>query len=294
MQARRRANWWAADAAERRAARDGNGPPEQHLPAFLATLQAHAEVRAVLSVGSRARGATGEGSDWDYIVICHPAPPAAPLRWRQLLAHTGEHAVNVFDDISWQFGTTDDFVLGTHEVCVSYYAQTDIDTKVDAIAAGRCRKEGFYYPTGFLAALADAAVIYDPERLGASLCERVRVYPERLRETILHDEGWLTPYYLDRLRSAIARHDHYYAFELLGLVVNALVQQLFAAHRTYFRAPKRIDEQLAALPLGLDRRCLADTLAHVLTQPNDHATLECKRARLVELSHLVDSEVRRA
>lgn len=294
MRAQQQPNGSTADTAERRAAWSGHSPPEQRLQAFLAGLQARPEVRAVLSVGSRARGAGDDDSDWDFIAICDPAPTPAALRWQQILAHTSEHGVNLFDDISWEFGTTDDFVLGTHEVCVSYYAKTDIDTKVDAIVAGRCRKVGFYYPTGFLAALADAAVLYDSERLGASLCERVRVYPERLRETILHDEGWQSAYYLDRLRSAIARHDHYHAFELLGLVVNALVQRLFAAHRTYFRAPKRIDEQLAALPLALDRRQLTDTLALVLTQPNDRAHLECKHSGLVELDRLVDLEVRRA
>ncbi|MCH9686292.1 MAG: hypothetical protein K0V04_32975 [Deltaproteobacteria bacterium] len=232
-----------------------------------------------------------EVSDWDYVAICDPAPPAARLRWQQILAHTDEHAVNIFDDVSWEFGTTDDFVIGNREVCICYYTQAEIEAKVEAIAAGRCRKVGFYYPTGFLAALADAVPIYDPEGGGARVCERVRVYPERLRETILRDERWLTAYYLDRLTSAIARRDTYYAFELVGLAVNALVQRLFAAHRTYFRAPKRIDEQLAALAVRSDRHALADALAFVLTQPNDHPSLDAKRLRLAELAELVEDEV---
>lgn len=95
-------------------------------------------------------------------------------------------------------------------------------------------------------------------------------------------------------RSAIERRDTYYAVELLGLALDALIQRLFAAHRTYFRAPKRIDAQLAALPLGVDRRRVTDAIDLVVTRPNDRASLQTKRARLLLLAQLVDAEVRDA
>ncbi|MCH9683176.1 MAG: hypothetical protein K0V04_17205 [Deltaproteobacteria bacterium] len=81
---------------------------------------------------------------------------------------------------------------------------------------------------------------------------------------------------------------------MLGLALDALIQRLFAAHRTYFRAPKRIDAQLAALPLGVDRRRVTDAIDLVVTRPNDRASLQTKRARLLLLAQLVDAEVRDA
>ncbi|WP_428263613.1 hypothetical protein [Haliangium sp.] len=245
----------------------------------LAELREVAEVSAILGIGSQTIGTADQASDLDLVVICDQRIPPAADRLARIHRYTDDDAINVFDDRTWEFGTTDDFALDGLEVCTSYYERADIFTKLAAIQGGRYERTGFYYPLGFVAALASAHLLYDRDHHGARLRALAGRYPEPLRRQIQQEQRDLFHYYMNRLRAAATRRDAYFAYELLGLAMHSLLHLLFATHRVYFRAPKKLAQQLAALPIA-DPALLHRELEWLAQAPNDPDTLDRKRDRL--------------
>lgn len=129
-----------------------------------------------------------------------------------------------------------------------------------------------FYSVIYLAETEICQPLFDPAGAIQALKERVRSYPESLRERLVNDNLWSAEFTLLHARSFAAQGDVYNTAGCLARMAANLTQALFALNRRYFISDKRAMAEID----GFTTRPAAYTqeLAAVLAAPgNDAAEL---------------------
>lgn len=126
-----------------------------------------------------------------------------------------------------------------------------------------------FYSVIYLAETEICRPLFDPTGAIQALKERVRVYPDALRERLVSDNLWSAEFTLLHARSFAAQGDVYNTAGCLARVAANLTQVLFALNRRYFISDKRAMAEID----GFATRPAAyvGTLARILAAPGSTA-----------------------
>lgn len=141
-----------------------------------------------------------------------------------------------------------------------------------------------YYSFICLSELSFVRPLWDPDGFLHTQQERIRVYPEKLRRSILscffeRASTWIGNFHYD---SAVRRGDYLFTAPIVLHTVLDMAQVLFALNRVYFTGDKRLEAALCALPYCPP--LLLDNLPLLLQAAPDAAVLR-KQQEILTLVH---------
>ncbi|MFJ9675480.1 nucleotidyltransferase domain-containing protein [Streptomyces sp. NPDC101221] len=189
-------------------------------------------VVAVCLGGSRATGTHGPDSDYDLGLYYRPPLDTAALRL--LAAELTGGTVEVTEPGGW--GPWVDgggwLTIDGHRVDWIYRDMDRVRRVWRQCRAGRFEvgaQPGHplgVYSHAYAGEVALGRVLADPSGELRTLREQMRVYPEPLREALIHNARWEAPFILAGARKGAARGDTFYVagclFRAVGLLVHAL------------------------------------------------------------------------
>lgn len=208
-----------------------------------ARLEALPGVKAVVLGGSYARGRAQAGSDIDLGLFYSEAAPFAIDALRALAAELNDAPDPVVSEFygwgPWVNGGAW-LTIGGQRVDFLYRSLEHVERVLADAEAGRYELDyaqqppfGFFSAT-YLGELAICVPLVDPEGVLAPLKQRVAVYPEALRRSIVQDYLWSAEFGLTAFAPKFAaRADAYGTTACLTRAVNQLVLALFAINRQY-------------------------------------------------------------
>lgn len=200
-------------------------------------------VRAVVLGGSFARGVARPGSDIDLGVLYSDEAPFSIEEIRELaesLNDTPQPVVTGFYEWGpWVNGGAW-LNLGGQRVDFIYRSLEHIQRVITDAEAGRYELNyeqqppfGFFSGT-YLGEVEICVPIFDPENLLEGLKQRVAVYPEPLRQSVVRDHLWGAEFGLGAFaRKFAVRADSYGTAACLARALNHMILALFALNRKY-------------------------------------------------------------
>jgi hypothetical protein len=241
--------------------------------------------------GAHAKGVDDSLSDIDVYVF---APKVLPCVERSALteAHVGSEAkaISWGEDSPFREGGTDFWYAGRKVECWLRHTAV-IEETIAAGLEGNIRRDfvrwtvmGYfsYVPLSDVHAMR---IVEDPHGILEGWKERVRVYPEPLRDAILARFFSEARFWPDNFhyRTAVERCDVIYTTGIVQQVVQALVQVAFAANRVYFPGEKKLAAALRLLP-ATPRDFVGRVQALLYAgSPPTTESLEAQRRELVSL-----------
>lgn len=199
-------------------------------------------LRAVVLGGSHARGRAGAGSDVDLGLLYSERSPFPLDRLREIARRVNDAP----DPVVTGLGEWGPWVDGGAWLRVDgervdwLYRSLELVERVLARAqrgeyelhAGQQPPFGYFGPT-VLGEIAICQPLFDPEGLLPPLKDRMRPYPEPLREAVVRDSLWAVEFGLGFAAKFAARGDPYGTTGCLARLCHRLVLALFALERVY-------------------------------------------------------------
>ncbi len=240
-------------------------------------------VRAIgLSGGARPLPAPGEG-DIDLFVYCQEIP--ASEQRRAALESLGPFQAQVrIDQLQGgHWGTGDSLQLADVETWLLYFTIEETRTELCELLDGKYldRVDAYYYPIGRCAMWRDMRALHDPDGFLASLRAQVAEYPAKLATANrAYHLGQLND--TEDLDRAVQRGEVLFYHFALDLVLDHLLQALFALNRVYFPSRKRSLEYIRAFEVQ-PNRC-AERLLRMVELGATAETLAESRAEFLALA----------
>ncbi|MCL2361070.1 MAG: DUF4037 domain-containing protein [Defluviitaleaceae bacterium] len=239
---------------------------------------------AIALAGAHAKGVSDEHSDLDYYLLVDEVLPYEELQ--ALLLTVADK------DAPWYI--TPDFDMTVYGGVIDFrYKGTPVETTVHTVARVKQRVEeslegrfeifpeiwtiGGYYTYVYLSELDFIKPIWDPDGVLAAYKEQIKVYPEKLRKSIIEcfmDRAgiWLDNFHYE---SAIARKDFIYTGPIVIQTVLNMAQVIFAINKVYFTGDKKIGAALEKLPYC--PALLLENLESLFSAPADVEILQKQR-----------------
>lgn len=201
-----------------------------------AALEKHPHVSAAGLCGTPEEIAGGEGGDIDIFVYC-TAIPSAEKRRMLLPEYSGDYTTS---ENNGRWGICDLVYIDGAEIWLMFVTEQDTVNEIKAILSGSMpgKLENYYYPVGRLATIKNLSVLCDRNGFIKSLKDMVSVYPDALAETLFKYHADALTDTEDLTRAALRGDVLFYHFAL-DLVLDHLLQALFALNRVYFPSRKR-------------------------------------------------------
>ncbi len=242
---------------------------------------------AIALAGAHAKGVADAASDIDFFVYADGAKPYEErLALVRAMADDGTDPWLDPDFSSTPWGGSMDFTYQGTPVEITARTVERTQKNVDDALNGRFEiipatwTSNGYYTFIYLCELSFVKPVYDPDGLLANWQEQVRVYPEKLRESIVETfmgraSTWLYNFHYD---SAIRREDLLFCAPIVQHTLLDLVQVIFALNRVYFTGDKKLEKMLSQMVYC--PKALLENLEFLLTTPRDRAALEKQRTVL--------------
>ena len=243
--------------------------------------------------GSYAKGMSDAQSDVDVYLFADKVLPAGRRSElvQELLGPEGQ-VTSWGEDEPFVEGGTDLYHQG-HKVEVWLRNRQRVEETIAACRQGRIQRDcvcwtvmGFFN-YALLSDLHAMQIVEDPQGVLAGWKREVTPYPEALRRAILARFSAEAAFWPGNFhyRTAVERADVIYTTGIVQLVVQALIQVVFALNRHYFPGEKKLAQTLgglANLPPDFVPRVQA------LLYPGQAASVEALRAQRRELASLVE------
>lgn len=213
---------------------------------------------AVAIAGAHAKGTADSSSDLDVFMFAD-AYKSYEERCR-LIKAVADPNMPIWiskDAEAAPWGGSMDFGLGGTPVEVNFrtFAMTDrivadcMDGKFEIIPA--TWTSNGYYTFIYLSELHFIKPVWDPESRLSAYRQKVSVYPEPLRQSIIQTfmaraGTWLNNFHYD---TAIKRCDALFIAPILVHALMDMTQVIFALNRKYFTGDKKLKKQLLAMPI---------------------------------------------
>lgn len=179
---------------------------------------------AITLGGSHGKGLSDRRSDFDFRVYYETA--AAEVEWRAAMDDLNRYiekwkALDVEIDGVWP------------------RAIADVDSELDRLVAGGVAPPQYIWNVWGYHMFTDIynqAIVEDPCGVAQAWKDRLAVYPDSLRDSILKSRGdslryWRGDYHY---RNKAARRDHVFMASITARLVNDMMQVLYALNRFYF------------------------------------------------------------
>ena len=211
---------------------------------------------AIAVAGAHAKGTADSASDLDIYMFadsyrsyeerCALIKAAADPDMPAWISESAE-------DAPW--GGSMDFGFRGTPVEVNFRTFSMMDRMVTDCMDGKFRiipatwTSNGYYTFIYLSELSFIRPVWDPENRLADYQKQVRVYPEKLRQSIIRTfmeraETWLDNFHYD---SAIRRCDALFVAPIVLHTLMDMVQVIFALNRKYFTGDKKLEKALSAM-----------------------------------------------
>lgn len=239
---------------------------------------------AIAIAGAHAKGTADSSSDIDIYLFADLYKPYAErntlirsIADSDKFAWISENA----EDAPW--GGSMDFTLAGTPVEVNFRTFAMVDHILEDCMNGRFKilpatwTSNGYYTFVYLSELNFIQPVWDPEGRLAAYQQKVRHYPERLRQSILkifmeRAETWLDNFHYD---SAIRRSDTLFTSPIVLHTLMDMVQVIFALNRRYFTGDKKLAKALSSM--GICPSVLLTELPFLLNADQDTEGLERQR-----------------
>lgn len=220
--------------------------------------QAAAGPCAIAIAGAHAKGTADSSSDIDIYLFADSYKPYAErnslirsIADPDKFAWISENA----EDAPW--GGSMDFTLAGTPVEINFRTFAMVDRILEDCTDGRFKiipatwTSNGYYSFIYLSELSFIRPVWDPEGRLAAYQQKVRHYPENLRQSILkifmeRAETWLDNFHYD---SAIGRCDTLFTAPIVLHTLMDMVQVIFALNRKYFTGDKKLEKALSSMPI---------------------------------------------
>jgi hypothetical protein len=249
-------------------------------------LSAHPLITAAGLCGTPEDIAGGEGGDIDIFVYCTKIPPAEERRML-LPEYSDAYAPG---ESSGRWGVCDLVYIGGAEVWLMFVSEQDTVNEIKAILAGSMpgKVDNYYYPVGRLATIKNMQTLYDRSGFIKSLKDMVAVYPDGLAETLFkyHAEALSDT---EDLTRAAQRGDVLFYHFALDLVLDHLLQALFALNRVYFPSRKRSLQYIRGFKVKPEG--CAETLLKIVKTGSESETVMQSFELVKALTEWIQSQV---
>jgi len=217
-------------------------------------------IKAVVLGGSHARGLAQPGSDIDLGIFYSEANPFSIESIQQLASDvndTVEPVVTGFYEWGpWVNGGAWLTIAG-QRVDFLYRSLEHVERVIGDAGAGRYELDyaqqppfGFFSGT-YLGEVAISVPVVDPNACVQALKQRVAIYPEALRRSVVQNYLWAAEFGLGAFATKFAsRTDTYGTAACLTRALNQLVLVLFALNRKYLINDKTVLAEIDSLELA--------------------------------------------
>lgn len=231
-------------------------------------LSAHQQITAAGLCDTPAEIAGGEGGDVDIFVYC-TAIPSSEERRRLLPEYSGKYTPG---ESGGHWGVCDLVYIDGAEVWLMFVSEQDTVSEIKTVLSGSMpeKLENYYYPVGRLATIKNIKLLFDRNGFLENLKAMVSVYPDGLAEALLKYHAGALSDSEDLTRAAMRGDVLFYHFAL-DLVLDHILQALFALNRVYFPSRKRSLQYIANFkvkPAGCE-----ETLLSILKKGSESGTI---------------------
>lgn len=250
------------------------------LNTLTAELKLIAGVKAIVLGGSHAMGLATESSDLDIGIYYSEQTPFDVEKVRDIAkkyAHDDQPTVtNFYEWGPWvNGGAWINTVNGEVDFIYKNIEQVarTIDRAKDGIWETSFEQQPPYGFSSiiFLAETKQCLPLYDPEGIISELKERVKEYPQKLKQSVIQQSLWSAEFTLWQAEKFAAKADVYNTVGCLTRALNNIVSALFALNEIYPMGDKRalsILEQAENKPANLTNKvngllcCEKDKIGH--------------------------------
>jgi predicted nucleotidyltransferase len=220
---------------------------KQHmLTEIIRSLEQVNGVAGIALGGSYALGAQRVGSDLDIAIYYHESHPFAIANIQRVVDQICVQPAQATQFYGWGHWVNGGawIITTVGKVDFLYRNLEQIEQTIIDAEAGQAQHDYDQQPThGFynviyLAEIQVCLPLYDPRGELARLKQRVAIYPERLRQTILKDSLWQADFSLIHAQKFAENGDIYNCVGCLTRISASLTQALFAMNRSYFLSDK--------------------------------------------------------
>lgn len=158
-----------------------------------------------------------------------------------------EYSINVCEGGVW--GTGDVFIINGVETMLMYFTIEETLRYANEVLEGKHLDsvKGFY-PVGRLATLRNINILYDEIGILDSLKEKLSVYPDELKKSMVNFHTNMTNDEEDFGR-AVSREDVLFYHQVLEVSIDHYLQALYSLNKTFYPSRKRTKKYIDSFEL---------------------------------------------